>query len=57
MCVPRDAVMLLSRQVMQVTIPWNAKVVKIDDNLWVDVHVATPYGVTGHLAHSGVLCG
>jgi hypothetical protein len=48
-CVPRAAMTLLSRQVMQVTIPWNANTVHIEGNDWVDVHVATPYGVTGHL--------
>jgi hypothetical protein len=48
-CIPRDAISLLSRQVMKVTIPWNAKTVTIDKGIWIDVHVATPYGVTGHL--------
>lgn len=48
-CVPRTAITLISRQVMQVTIPWNANTVSIDNNTWVDVHAATPYGVTGHL--------
>jgi hypothetical protein len=48
-CVPRASMRLLSRQVMQVTIPWNANTVTIEGSNWVDVHVATPYGVTGHL--------
>jgi hypothetical protein len=49
--VPRDDVELLSRQVMKVTIPKGA--IPIPDNghypTSVDVHLATPYGVTSHL--------
>lgn len=58
-CVP---FMLLSRQVMQVTVPGSAQQVRtrvtinpdetvVDDRVehFVDVHVATPYGVSNHL--------
>lgn len=46
-CVPFT---LLSRQVMRVSIPNDANVVTADDNRQhVDVHVATPYGVSSHL--------
>jgi len=40
---------LISRQVMQVTIPAGVTTVKIRDVNHVDVHLATPYGVTSHL--------
>ncbi len=40
---------LLSRQVMQVTIPQNPILVGDASQKFVDVHAATPYGVTQHL--------
>jgi len=44
---------MLSRRVLQVTLPSNLNVVvKAEDGVekkTIDVHVATPYGVTGHL--------
>lgn len=46
-CIPDP--ILLSRQVMQVTIPRDVRPVLIDGEWFVDVHVATPYGVTSHL--------
>ena len=49
LCIPRDAFRLLSRQVLEVTIPWNVATVTIDGDTWVDVQIATPYGVTGYL--------
>ena len=46
-CVP---FMLLSRQIMRVTIPSTVRTEKGQDgNDYVDLHVATPYGVSGHL--------
>lgn len=49
-CVPY---MLLSRQIMRVTVPATAiaekKTVCGDEQEVVDVHIATPYGVTNHL--------
>jgi hypothetical protein len=42
-------VSLISRQIMRVTIPTNVAINMIDGVPYVDVHVATPYGVTGHL--------
>lgn len=46
---------LLSREVMEVRIPAGVQVIKPENssefpNGYVDVHVATPYGVSGHLA-------
>ena len=38
---------LISRQVMQVVIPANAQ--PEEDGKWLDLHVATPYGVSNHL--------
>jgi hypothetical protein len=40
---------LMSRQVMKVTIPAGAGVLKTRDGDFVDVQLATPYGVTPHL--------
>jgi hypothetical protein len=40
---------MLSRQVMKVVIPAGVVTVKDGDREYVDVHVATPYGVTPHL--------
>lgn len=40
---------LLSRQIMQITIPGTVRTNTVDDKEYVDVHVATPYGVTAHL--------
>ncbi|MBL9084528.1 MAG: hypothetical protein JNK76_22185, partial [Planctomycetales bacterium] len=42
-------VTLLSRQIMRVTLPQKLKPNKLDGVEYVDVHVATPYGVTSHL--------
>ena len=50
-CIPNFV--LLSRQVMRVTIPPDVNTVFIDDegrrDEYADIHVATPYGVTSHL--------
>ena len=44
---------LLSRQIMQITVPSNANTLKFGtgDSArdYVDIHIATPYGVTNHL--------
>ncbi|MBS0265681.1 MAG: hypothetical protein JSS02_27360 [Planctomycetes bacterium] len=40
---------MLSRQVIQVTIPANPILVGDDRQKFVDVHLATPYGITQHL--------
>jgi hypothetical protein len=48
-CIPTDAFTLMSREVMRITIPSNVQTVKLDGDTYVDIHVATPYGVTGHL--------
>lgn len=40
---------LLSRQVMEISIPETVTVVKSGDRKFVDVHVATPYGLSNHL--------
>ncbi|MFO1095012.1 MAG: hypothetical protein U0992_17145 [Planctomycetaceae bacterium] len=40
---------LLSRQVMRITVPGNAQVVESDNGTFVDVHIATPYGISNHL--------
>lgn len=40
---------LISRQIMRITIPTCVQTVKVDDDDYVDIHVATPYGVTSHL--------
>ncbi len=45
-CVP---FILMSRQIMRVTIPENVKPSKQGDEEWIDVHVASPYGVSSHL--------
>jgi hypothetical protein len=47
-CIPGDQVMMLSRRVLQVTIPPDA-IPWDDKQTEIDVHVATPYGVSGHL--------
>ncbi|HJT35308.1 MAG TPA: hypothetical protein VJ783_25000 [Pirellulales bacterium] len=47
-CVP---FVLLSREIMRVTIPNDVDTVTdATKEEWVDVHLATPYGVTSHLA-------
>jgi len=46
-CIPHFQ--LVSRQIMQVTIPACVQTVNVDDEDYVAVHVATPYGVTSHL--------
>ncbi|MGD9719710.1 MAG: hypothetical protein AB7O59_00655 [Pirellulales bacterium] len=46
-CVPFT---LLSRQIMRVTIPPNVQTFPDKGKDYVDVHIATPYGVTSHLA-------
>jgi hypothetical protein len=40
---------LLSRQVMKAVIPGGVKTLKTEQGNFVDVHLATPYGVTSHL--------
>jgi hypothetical protein len=40
---------MMSRQELRVTIPRGAQIIKHDDDIFVDVQVATPYGVTPHL--------
>jgi hypothetical protein len=47
--LPSSAVVLLSKEVMRVTVPPTVNTVTIEDLTWVDIHVATPYGVTSHL--------
>ena len=42
-------VTLLSRQIMRVTLPAGLQPNTLDEVEYIDVHVATPYGVTGHL--------
>ena len=42
-------VTLLSRQIMRVTIPGDVAPNTLDGVEYIDVHVATPYGVTSHL--------
>ncbi len=44
-----DHQQLLSRQVVQVIVPPGAQVLHDKDGDFVDVHVATPYGITQHL--------
>jgi hypothetical protein len=46
-CIPHTH--LVSRQIIQVTIPNCVKTVTIEGKQYVDIHAATPYGVTGHL--------
>ena len=41
--------MLLSRQVMQIDVPDTVQTIKSGDDLYVDIHVATPYGISNHL--------
>ena len=50
-CVPFT---LVSREIMRVTIPETANTVSEGTKKYVDVHVATPYGVTSHLLIPGV---
>ncbi len=45
-CIPY---MLLSRQVMEVTIPTDVNLVFEEGIPYVDAHVATPYGISSHL--------
>lgn len=45
MKIENNALMILSRQVLQITIPGN---VHVSDDV-VDIHVATPYGVSNHV--------
>ncbi|HXY32591.1 MAG TPA: hypothetical protein VEI07_00100, partial [Planctomycetaceae bacterium] len=47
--IPASNVQLLSRQVVQVVIPQNPILVGDADQKFVDVQLATPYGVTQHL--------
>ena len=44
-----NEVTLLSRQIMRVTLPGGLQPNKLDGVEYIDVHVATPYGVTSHL--------
>lgn len=46
-CIPD--IRLISRQILQVTIPDCVNTVIVDGDEYVDVHAATPYGVTSHL--------
>lgn len=46
-CIPHT--WLVSREIIQVTIPKCVNRVQIDGHEYVDVHAATPYGVTNHL--------
>jgi len=46
-CIPHHS--LVSRQVVQVTIPNCVRTVTIEGDEYVDIHAATPYGVTSHL--------
>jgi len=47
LCIPDSR--LISREIIQVTIPSTVQTVTIDGNKYVDIHLATPYGVTNHL--------
>jgi hypothetical protein len=47
--LPTTAVQLLSRQVLQATIPGNTITTGTNGEQFVDVQLATPYGVTQHL--------
>ena len=44
-----DSVQPVSREVMRVTIPGGVAVETFNGKCYVDVHLATPYGVTSHL--------
>lgn len=46
-CIP--TVQLISRQIMRVTIPSCVNQVSVEGKKYVEIHVATPYGVTNHL--------
>ncbi len=47
--IPAEHVQMISREVLQVTIPVCVGTVELDDFAFVDIHASTPYGVTGHL--------
>ena len=47
--IPREHVKMISRQVVAVTIPRCVATIQFDGRTYVDVHAATPYGVTNHL--------
>lgn len=47
--IPKEDFVLLSRQVMRVNIPETVLTVKSGDHKFVDVHIATPYGISNHL--------
>jgi hypothetical protein len=40
---------LMSRQVMRITVPGTARMIEAENGKVVDVHVATPYGISNHL--------
>lgn len=40
---------LISREIMKVTVPKDCQIVQANEKAFVDIHVATPYGVTSHL--------
>jgi hypothetical protein len=47
--IPKQHVKLLSREVLQVTVPNCVASVTLDDKRFVAVYLATPYGVTSHM--------
>jgi hypothetical protein len=52
-CIPHHR--LISRGIIQVTIPNCVNTVVIEGKSYVDIHAATPYGITGHL-HVPAFC-
>ena len=40
---------LISRQVIQITVPDDAQIVEVEDKKYVAIYMATPYGATNHL--------
>ncbi len=47
--VDPNMIRLVNRQILEVTIPAVASAVYVDGKPMIDVHVATPYGVTSHI--------
>jgi len=47
--IPKEDVQLLSRQIMRINVPETVQTVSSNDRRFVDIHVATPYGISNHL--------
>ena len=47
--IPRNHIKMVSRQVISITVPTCASTISFAGREYVDVHAATPYGVTNHL--------